>query len=118
MVWVATGGDHPVALIESFDDGKPVRAKEAWSEQDRAAVARSDPGGASADAFGERSQRQRLEQFYAETWPAPTRASSFDLLKRWTTGQRPLRLTIPTEPRAAMVARFSEFVDEAPTAGP
>ena len=118
VVWVATGGDHPVALINSFIDGKAVRAKEAWSAQ---TLQRSlDPilAAPSADAFGQRSQRQRLEQFYAESWPAPTRASSFDLLKRWTTGQRPLRLTIPTEPRAAMVARFSEFVDEAPAAGP
>lgn len=117
VVWIATGGDQGVSLIASFDDGKPVRAREAWSAQ---ALQRSlDPilAAPPADAFGQRSQRQRLDQFYAETWPAPTRASSFDLLKRWTTGQRPLRLTIPTEPCAAMVARFSEFVDEAPAAG-
>lgn len=33
VVWLATGADHPVALIESFRDGKPVRAAAEWSEQ-------------------------------------------------------------------------------------
>lgn len=45
------------------------------------------------------------------------RASGFDLLKRWATGQRPLRLAIRTEPRESLVASFSQFVDEAPKAG-
>ena len=33
VVWIATGGDHPIALIESFRDDQPVRAAERWSEQ-------------------------------------------------------------------------------------
>ena len=107
VVWLATGGDQPIALVQSFSDGKPVRASDAWSEQ--ALQATLDPilAAPSAEAFGERSQRARLEQFYAETWPAPTRASSFDLLKRWTTGQRPLRLTIPSRVQASPWSRIS-----------
>lgn len=33
VVWIATKGDHPLALIESFRDDKPVRATEEWSER-------------------------------------------------------------------------------------
>jgi hypothetical protein len=33
VAWLATGADHPVALIESFKDGKPVRAAAEWSAQ-------------------------------------------------------------------------------------
>jgi hypothetical protein len=33
VVWLATGGDHPIALIESFRGDKPVRAAAEWSEQ-------------------------------------------------------------------------------------
>jgi hypothetical protein len=118
VVWIATGGDQPIALIESFEDDKPVCARESWNAQ--ALQATLDPilAAPSPDELGGRSQRARLEQFYAEHWPAPTRAASFDLLKRWTTGQRPLRLTLPAEPRDAMVASFGKFVDEAPAAGP
>jgi len=116
VIWIATGSDQPLALIESFSDDKPIRASEAWSE--RSLQATLDPilAAPATDALG-RSPRARLEQFYAEPWPAATRASSFDLLKRWTTGQRPLRLTIPTESRESFIARFSEFIDEAPKAG-
>jgi len=115
IVWIATGGEQPLALVPSFDDCKPVRA--AWSPD--ALQATLDPilAAPAADALGGRSQRARLEQFYAETWPAPTRASSFDLLKRWTTGQRPLRLTMPAPSRASLVGSFAAFVDEAPSAG-
>ena len=45
-------------------------------------------------------------------------ASSFDLLKRWATGQRPLRLVIPSEPLEALEADFNKLVDDAPDAGP
>ena len=117
VVWLATGGDHPIVFIQSFNNGKPVRADTAWSEQALQASLAPILAAPPADAFGERSPRMRLEQFYAETWPGPSRASSFDLLKRWTTGQRPLRLTIPAESKAAMVANFVRFVDEAPAAG-
>jgi hypothetical protein len=115
VLWLATDGDHPLALVQSFNDGKPVRA--GWSGQ--ALQATLDPilAAPSADAIGERSPRAWLEQFYAETWPAPTRASSFDLLRRWTTGQRPLRLTIPAPSKEPLVASFAEFVDAAPAAG-
>lgn len=117
VVWLATGGDHPIALIQSFSNDKPVRASEAWSDETLQASLAPILAAPSADAFGERSPRARLEQFYGETWPAASRASSFDLLKRWTTGQRPLRLTIPTESEASMVANFAQFVDQAPAAG-
>ena len=118
VVWIATGGDRPIALLESFEDDKPVCAREPWSG--KALQATLDPilAAPSADASDGRSQRARLEQFYAEGWPAPTRASSFDLLKRWAAGQRPLRLTLPAEPRDAMVASFGKFVDEGPAVGP
>jgi hypothetical protein len=116
VIWIATGGDQPLAFIESFSDDKPVRAGEAWSE--RALQSALDPtlAGPAADSLG-RAPRARLEQFYGETWPGATRASSFDLLKRWTTGQRPLRVTIPAPSRDALIASFSEFVDDAPKAG-
>ena len=115
VIWIATGGDQPLALVPSFNNDKPVRA--AWSGE--ALQARLDPilAAPSADTFGERSPRARLEQFYAETWPGPSHASSFDLLKRWTTGQRPLQLTIPARSQESLVANFAEFVDEAPAAG-
>jgi hypothetical protein len=117
VVWIATGGEKPIALIESFSYDQPVRASESWSEASLQATLAPILAGPSSDSLGHRSQRARLEQFYAEAWPGPTRASSFDLLKRWTTGQRPLRLTLQTESREALVARYAEFVDEAPTAG-
>jgi len=117
VIWIATDGEQPTALIESFRDDTPVRAGEGWSEQTLQATLAPILAAPSADALGQRSPRVRLEQFYAETWPAATRASSFDLLKRWTTGQRPLRLTLETEPRETFIARFSQFVDEAPAAG-
>lgn len=116
VVWLATGGDHPIALIQSFSNGKPVHAGAGWSAEALQASLAPILAAPSADGLGERSQRARLEQFYAETWPGPTRASSFDLLKRWTTGQRPLRLTIPIEAEKSMVANFAQFVDEAPAA--
>jgi hypothetical protein len=117
VVWLSTG-DHPIALIEAFRDDKPVCARGGWSEQ--ALQASLDPilAGPSPDAPTGRSPRARLELFYAEPWPTATRASAFDLLKRWTTGQRPLRLTIPATPHEAMVADFAQFVDAAPAAGP
>jgi hypothetical protein len=31
VVWLATGGDFPIALIEAFRDDKPVRGSEVWS---------------------------------------------------------------------------------------
>jgi len=31
VVWLATGEDFPIALIESFRDDKPVRVSEVWS---------------------------------------------------------------------------------------
>ncbi|MBX9774274.1 MAG: hypothetical protein K2Y71_07650 [Xanthobacteraceae bacterium] len=118
VVWIATGGERPIALIESFEDDKPVCARAPWSAD--ALRSRLDPvlAAPAADALDGRSQRARLEQFYAESWPAPTRASSFDLLKRWATGQRPLRLTLPAEPRDVLVAGFATLVDEGPPAGP
>lgn len=115
VVWLATGGEHPVALVPSFDDCNPVRA--AWSAESLQATLDPILAAPSADALDERSPRARLEQFYAEAWPAPTRASSFDLLKRWATGQRPLRLTIPAPSEESLVGSFAAFVDEAPAAG-
>lgn len=41
VVWLATGGDFPIAFIESFGDDKPVRANETWSAS--ALQARLDP---------------------------------------------------------------------------
>ena len=116
-MWIATGGEQPIVLIESFRDDRPVRASEGWSEHTLQATLAPILAAPSGDALGQRSPRARLEQFYAETWPETTRASSFDLLKRWTTGQRPLRLALETEPRETFIARFSQFVDETPAAG-
>lgn len=115
VVWLATGGDRPIALVQSFSNDNPVRA--SWSAEALQASLAPILAAPSADAPGERSQRTRLEQFYAETWPAPSRASSFDLLKRWTTGQRPLRLTIAAQSQESLVASFDEFIDQAPAAG-
>jgi len=33
VVWLATGGDKPIALIEAFRDDQPVRANTDWNEQ-------------------------------------------------------------------------------------
>ena len=33
VVWLATGGDKPVVLIQTFKDGRPVRASVDWNEQ-------------------------------------------------------------------------------------
>ena len=41
VAWLATGGDFPIALIESFRDDKPVRVSEAWNAS--ALQARLDP---------------------------------------------------------------------------
>lgn len=41
VVWLATGGDFPIALIGSFRDDKPVRVNEVWNAS--ALQARLDP---------------------------------------------------------------------------
>jgi len=33
VVWLATGADQPIALIETFKNDKPVRASADWNEQ-------------------------------------------------------------------------------------
>lgn len=118
VIWIATDGDHPIAPIDSFHNDRPGRAPDGWSEQ--TLRTRLDPilAAPTADPLSDRSQRARLEQFYAEPWPRRSRASSFDLLKRWASGQRPLRLTLETEPRATMITSCSQIIDEAPDAGP
>ena len=69
VVWIATGGDRPIALLESFEDDKPVCARAPGAQT--ALQATLDPilAAPSADASDGRSQRARLEQFYAEGWP-------------------------------------------------
>jgi hypothetical protein len=118
VIWLTTSGDHPVALIDSFKNDKPVRAIDPWGE--RTLSTRLDPilAAPSSDQFGRgRSPRARLERFYAETWPTVSRASSFDLLKRWATKQRPLRFLIQGESRETLAANVSRLVDDAPNAG-
>jgi hypothetical protein len=116
VVWIAIGGDRPITLIDDFRDDQPLPASEAWSEpalQTRLDAVLAAP---RADGLGKRSQRAQLEQFYRETWPGPSHATSFDLLKRWAAEQRPLRLTIETTPRDKMVAEFAGFSARAPKA--
>jgi len=57
VLWIATGGDHPIALIESFRDDKPVRAAEEWNERTLQATLDSILAAPAADSFGERSRR-------------------------------------------------------------
>jgi hypothetical protein len=119
VIWIATGGEHPIALIESFRNDKPVRSAAAWSERTVQEALDSILAAPSSDAFGyPRSPRTRLDQFYAESWRPASWASSFDLLKRGATGQRPLRLVIPAEPLKVLEADFNKLVDDAPDAGP
>jgi hypothetical protein len=118
VVWLATGGEHPIALIESFKNEQPVRAFDEWSErvlQTRLAPILSAP---SPDRAGRRrSPRTRLEHYYSETWPTSSRASGFDLLRRLATRQRPLRLTIPAASQAELAANVTKLVGDAPDAG-
>jgi hypothetical protein len=118
VAWIATGDERPPALIESFRNDQPVRSAVEWGEQ--MLMAALDPilAAPSSDSFGGRhSARARLDQFYAERWRPTCWAPGFDLLKRWTSGQRPLRLAIPSEPITALEADFNQLVDDAPDAG-
>jgi hypothetical protein len=118
VVWLATGGDHPIALIDSFKNDLPVRASDPWGERSLEAQLAPIVAAPSADRAGRRrSPRERLEQLYTETWPTTCRASSFDLLKRWATKQRPLRLTIPIASEAELAANVTRLVADAPNAG-
>ncbi len=38
VVWLATGADHPIALIETIANNRPIRASEPWSERTLQAV--------------------------------------------------------------------------------
>jgi hypothetical protein len=117
VIWIATGGDRPMALIETFRNDKPIRAAEEWSERTLGA-ALGPILAAPSDSFDHgRSAQARLDRFYAETWRPFCYAPGFDLLKRWTSGQRPLRLAIPSEPIGALETEFGRLVEDAPDAG-
>jgi hypothetical protein len=119
VVWIPTGGEQPISLIAAFKDDQPLRAAEDWSEATLKGALDPILAAPSADAFGRRrSPLARLEQFYGEAWRPFTRASTFDLIKRWTTGQRPVRLTVPSAPIETLEANFKELVEDAPDAGP
>ena len=93
-------------------------AAAAWSEQTLQASARSDPGGAVGGRVrrGVRSASGSSSSM-PRAGPGPRCASSFDLLKRWATGQRPLRLDPPVRAARGPGRGFREFVDDAPAAG-
>ncbi|MCC6887009.1 MAG: hypothetical protein IT536_00510 [Hyphomicrobiales bacterium] len=118
VVWLATGGDHAIALIDSFHNDRPARSTAPWSEQQL--QERLDPilAAPPSDWLGVgQAPRARLERFCAERWPRVSRASGFDLLKRWATGQRPLQFALRPESPEALVGRFSRLIEQAPDAG-
>jgi hypothetical protein len=119
VIWISTRAMTAPRIIKEIDeDGVPsMRDGDLTSGSLRHALSTvvSIPISAPEPVHGTAnpSARARLEDFYGETWPKPTRSVTYDLFKRFVEGKN-LRLRIKPPSRGDAERDLDSFIDATP----
>jgi len=115
VVWIATEDDYVPRLIKGFDpNGDPSAPDTDCTDgplRNALAPVFAIPAGESRTA--RRSQTSVLADFYQEVWQEAVYFPFYDILKRFTNGER-LRYVIRLDPLEKRLADWDGFMKDAP----